>query len=256
MTDEKTRALLGWLGKLVTVTVDAPVGSPLSPDKDTPVPFNRGYVLGSGASFGSDLRAYLLGVVVPCERYTGKVISVMRHYAEGEDLLIVAPVGTEMYEPWIRAAIAPYVAMEETRLFCLYEKSCGVIPYRMRNGRLEYLALFQSGSSTWSFPKGHMEYGETELDTARREVREEIGVDMEVVTDFRCEIFYTVHNKRSKKKVVLFAVPFDGEVTLRAGEISAAKWLPRGDVQKLFGHRELRGIFNRLEKKCEEERGE
>lgn len=253
MTDEKTRALLGWLGKLVTVTVDAPIGTPVSHTDTTPAKHNRGFVLGSAMGESREMRAYLLGVSAPCERYTGKVISVMRHYADGADALIVAPVGQEMYEPWIRAALAAYERMEDTRLFCLYEKSCGVIPYRVRNGRLEYLALFQSGSSTWSFPKGHMEYGENELDTARREVREEIGVDMEILTDFRCEIFYTVHNKRSKKKVVLFAVPFDGEITLRAGEIGAAKWLPRQEIQKLFGHRELRGIFNRLEKQYEEE---
>ena len=135
------------------------------------------------------------------------------------------------------------------------EKSCGAIVYTRIDNQIKYV-IIRSKRGKYGFPKGHMEYGETELDTARREVREEIGVEMEIVTDFRCEIFYTVHNKRSKKKVVLFAVPFDGEVTLRAGEISAAKWLPRGDVQKLFGHRELRGIFNRLEKKCEEERGE
>ena len=71
---------------------------------------------------------------------------------------------------------------------------------------------------------------------------------MDIPREFRCEISYAVHNRRCKKKVVLYAVPFDGEVTLREGEIGAAKWLPRGEIQKLFGHRELRGIFNRLEK--------
>lgn len=250
MTDEVTRGLLGWLGKIVTITVDAPVGTPLSDTDPTAVRFNRGFVIGAA---NDPFRAYLLGVTVPCVKYTGKVVSVLRQYAGETNLLIVAPVGQELYEPWIRASLAPYEPLENARFFCLYEKSCGVIPYRVREGKLEYLALFQSGSSTWSFPKGHMEYGETEVDTARREVKEEIGVDMEILTDFRCEIFYTVHNKRSKKKVVLFAVPFDGEITLRAGEIGAAKWLPRADVQKLFGHRELRGIFNRLEKKYQEE---
>ena len=93
-----------------------------------------------------------------------------------------------------------------------------------------------------------MEWGEDELQTAHREVLEEIGVEVEISREFRCEISYAVHNRRCKKKVVLYAVPFDGEVTLRAGEIDACRWLPRAEIQKLFGHRELRGIFNRLEK--------
>ena len=71
---------------------------------------------------------------------------------------------------------------------------------------------------------------------------------MDISREFRCEISYAVHNRRCKKKVVLYAVPFDGEVTLRQGEIGACKWLPRAEIQKLFGHRELRGIFNRLER--------
>ncbi len=242
MTDERTRTLLGFLGKIVTVTVDIPAGTPAA----SVVSYHRGYV--AGVNGGPAYRAAVLGVAAPLARYTGKVVSVLRRYNGEEDQLIVAPVGVEMYEPWIRQDISQGVDMETARLFCLYEKSCGVIPYRLRNGRLEYLALFQSDSSTWSFPKGHMEYGEDELATAKREVREEIGVEMEIPTDFRCEIFYLVHNKRSRKKVVLYAAPFDGDITLREGEIGDAKWLPREDVQKLFGHRELRGIFNRLEK--------
>lgn len=245
MTDERTRALLGWLGKIVTVTLEQD-GAECASD------ILRSGIVHGGAD-GGNRPAYLLGVARCGGSYTGKVISVMRRYAEGSDRLIVAPVGVEMYEPWIREAIAAKEATDGMRLFCLYEKSCGVIPYRVRGRRLEYLALFQSGSSTWSFPKGHMELGEDELATARREVEEEIGVRMEIPQDFRCEIFYSVHNRRSKKKVVLFAVPFDGEVTLREGEIGDAKWLPRAEIQKLFGHRELRGIFNRLERKLAEE---
>ncbi len=242
MTDERTRALLGWLGRLVTVTLE---DGKITEGELTP---RMGFIKDTSES-GTEYPACLLGVRTCGESYMGKVISVLRHKTEEQDRLIVAPVGREMYEPWIRVAlIEAGVDMEEGRLFCLYEKSCGVIPYRIRERGLEYLALFQSGSSTWSFPKGHMEYGEDEVATARREVAEEIGVEMDITTDFRCEIFYSVHNKRSKKKVVLFAVPFDGEIKLRDGEIGAAKWLRRGDVQKLFRHKELRGIFNRLER--------
>ncbi len=245
MTDERTRTLLGWLGKLVTVSL-----------RDTereakPSSYPRlGYVMGAD---GREVSAYLIGTAQATSTYTGRVISAVRRFSEDEDRLIVAPAWQEMYEPWIRAALSVRESLDDTRIFCLYEKSCGVIPYRVRDGRLEYLALFQAGSSTWSFPKGHMEFGEDEIATAHREVEEEIGVSMEIVTDFRCEISYSVHNRRSRKKVVLFAVPFDGEITLREGEISDAKWLPRADIQKLFGHRELRGIFNRLEKKIAEE---
>ncbi len=240
MTDERTRMLLGWLGKIVTVRLagDAPAAADA---------LLRGY-LPSSLGKGEDMPVYLMGCAPVGSAYTGRVVSAMRGQDRGGDKLIVAPVGRELYEPWIRAAVAKAEDVEKTRFFCLYEKSCGIIPYRVRGGRLEYLALYQSGSGTWSFPKGHMEWGEDELQTAHREVLEEIGVEVEISREFRCEISYAVHNRRCKKKVVLYAVPFDGEVTLRAGEIGACRWLPRAEIQKLFGHRELRGIFNRLEK--------
>lgn len=241
MTDERTRNLLGWLGKIVTVrlTNDA---------QGSTQTLRRGYLPSTASGKGGDMPVYLMGCAPVGSAYTGRVVSAMRRQDRGEDKLIVAPVGRELYEPWIRAAVAEIEDVEKARFFCLYEKSCGIIPYRVRDGRLEYLALYQSGSGTWSFPKGHMEWGEGEIETAHREVSEEIGVELDIPREFRCEISYAVHNRRCKKKVVLYAVPFDGKVTLREGEIGAAKWLPRGEIQKLFGHRELRGIFNRLEK--------
>ena len=241
MTDERTRTLLGWLGKIVTVTVDADTSG-------NTASLTRAWLPPATSVRGARMPVYLMGCSPIGASYTGRVISVVRRYRGESDRLIVAPVGKEQYEPWIRAALEEAEGIEGARFFCLYEKSCGVIPYRRRGGRLEYLALYQSGSGTWSFPKGHMEWGEGELETARREVLEEIGVDLTISREFRCEITYSVHNRRSKKKVVLYAVPFDGEIKLRAGEIGDAKWLPRSEIQKLFGHKELRGIFNRLEK--------
>mgnify|MGYP003311520550 CR=1 FL=1 len=50
-----------------------------------------------------------------------------------------------------------------------------MIPYRQRQEQREYLVLMQTNGS-WSFPKGHMEPGETETETALRELREETSL--------------------------------------------------------------------------------
>ena len=56
------------------------------------------------------------------------------------------------------------------------ETSAGaVVVYRPDAGP-RYL-LIHDAHGNWGFPKGHVEAGETLLDTARREVREETGVD-------------------------------------------------------------------------------
>ena len=68
------------------------------------------------------------------------------------------------------------------------EKSCGAIVYKEENGELKFLLVHQSNGH-YSFPKGHMEEGESELDTTLREIKEETNLDVVVDTNFRCEIF-------------------------------------------------------------------
>ena len=43
-----------------------------------------------------------------------------------------------------------------------YEKSCGGIVYRKFHGNTEILLIKHIKSGYWSFPKGHVEKGETE----------------------------------------------------------------------------------------------
>jgi len=55
------------------------------------------------------------------------------------------------------------------------EQSFGVIPFYRKDNRV-YFLLVQHNSGHWAFPKGRPEAGETEMETARRELREETGI--------------------------------------------------------------------------------
>ena len=46
------------------------------------------------------------------------------------------------------------------------------------------LANFDRHNGNWGFAKGHTEYGENEKQTAIREVKEETGLDIEIISDF------------------------------------------------------------------------
>ena len=65
-----------------------------------------------------------------------------------------------------------------------YEKSCGAIVYRKSRDRIELLLIQNRYGGDWSFPKGHVEGEETEVQTALREVKEETGLDIQLEDGF------------------------------------------------------------------------
>ena len=52
----------------------------------------------------------------------------------------------------------------------------GVVRRRTKNGRNEYALVHRPRYDDWSLPKGKLEPGETDEETAEREVEEETGV--------------------------------------------------------------------------------
>ena len=71
-----------------------------------------------------------------------------------------------------------------------YEKSCGAVVFRKYHGNIELLLIKHVVGGHWSFPKGHVEPGETEEQTALREIKEETGIDVELNTSFREVVSY------------------------------------------------------------------
>ena len=65
------------------------------------------------------------------------------------------------------------------------EKSCGAIVFTQENGVRQYVIIRETYGGACGFPKGHMEAGETERETALREVKEETGLDVVLYDDFR-----------------------------------------------------------------------
>jgi inorganic pyrophosphatase len=81
-----------FLGKLVTMGVDRPLGS-RHPDWSFLYPLNYGYIPNTPAPDGDDLDAYLLGVFEPVETYTGRCIAVIHRLDDDDDKLIIVPDG-------------------------------------------------------------------------------------------------------------------------------------------------------------------
>lgn len=81
------------IGKIVTVTVDRPLGSFHPKHKDMFYPINYGYIEGIIAPDGEEQDAYIWGVDEPIKEFTGKVIAIIHRKNDVEEKWVVAPDG-------------------------------------------------------------------------------------------------------------------------------------------------------------------
>ena len=127
------------------------------------------------------------------------------------------------------------------------EKSCGCIV--IDNGKV---LLIQHLKGHWDIPKGHMEAGETEQETALREVKEETGVDVEVISDKRYTLEYTVENGNLKEVIYFIAKKIGGEEKAQETEVSEIRWLAFDEAVEMLTYDNskelLRKAINFIEK--------
>jgi 8-oxo-dGTP pyrophosphatase MutT (NUDIX family) len=84
------------------------------------------------------------------------------------------------------------------------------------------------GSRVLGLPKGHIDPGETPLQAALREVREETGVDAEPVGELgEVRYWYRRHGRSVPKAVVFYLLRYlSGDTADHDDEVEEARWIP------------------------------
>ncbi len=105
--------------------------------------------------------------------------------------------------------------------------TAGAIIFNQAGEILVLKHRFRAGSG-WGLPGGFLERGEQPIDALRRELREELGLEIDNV-----EIFAARSFRKPKQVEVLFRGRADGPVSPRTMEVERAEWfsldaLPEG----------------------------
>lgn len=126
------------------------------------------------------------------------------------------------------------------------EKSCGVILFKRGKKTLFLLLRYLPGH--WGFARGHSEEGETEKETAIREVKEETGIkSIRLLKGFREGVQFSFRRKgKNVQKQVVF---FLGEAPKRAVKLSGEHleyiWLTYREAMNKLTYGNARRILKR-----------
>ncbi len=102
--------------------------------------------------------------------------------------------------------------------------------YRRYHGNVEIMLVKNIKSGCWGFPKGHMEEGETEEQTARREIKEETGLDVLLDTGFRETVTFSPRRGTRKTVVYFVGMATSHDLIPQQEEIAQLRWLEIGQA--------------------------
>ncbi len=124
-----------------------------------------------------------------------------------------------------------------------WEKSCGALVVRREDENYFILMIRHKAGGHRSFPKGHMEQGESEFATALREVMEETSSRIAILSDFRATVSYSPAPGVMKEVVYFLAFTTEAAIKPRAGEIAEVEWVPLSEAERYLTHDNDKTVF-------------
>ncbi len=127
------------------------------------------------------------------------------------------------------------------------EKSCGAVVFTRVGSEIRYV-LAQSRAGHYGFPKGHVESGETEKETALREIYEEVGLRPVLLDGFREVSEYEIPSLGIRKQVVLFLGYYESqEIIPQESELKKAVTVSFEEAMALLDHKDNKRILTSAE---------
>lgn len=119
-----------------------------------------------------------------------------------------------------------------------YEKSCGAIV--VDDGKV---LLVKHNAGHWDFPKGHVEEGETEIETAIREVKEETNIDIKIEKENKYISEYSPKENVMKTVIYFIGEKVGGEDKPQIEEVSDVEWIDVNKAVERITHQRSKEIM-------------
>lgn len=191
-------------------------------------------------------KAYVLSEKPVDEYFKGVVIAIAT-FGEDDQRVVVASEDSVYYEPDLRTELSYLKNTTLTSIKCLYEKSCGAVVFYNGKSNTRILLVKNNNGRYWSFPKGHIEIGESEKETAVREIKEETSLEVEIKDGFREVSDYCPFGKIRKHVVFFLAQAFTDNVRIQEEEIAEYVWVDLQQARKLCSYDNDLRIINKAE---------
>jgi 8-oxo-dGTP pyrophosphatase MutT (NUDIX family) len=129
------------------------------------------------------------------------------------------------------------------------EVSAGGVVFRLREGHGVEVALILTHEHRWQLPKGWIDEGESPEQTAVREVREETGVDADVlgalgVIAYQYVSKYDTEPVRVHKRVHVFLLRYTGgSIDDHDDEVIEARWVGIAEAERMLAFKDERQMM-------------
>lgn len=206
------------LGRTADITIDRQLGSRNIRHRNITYSIQLGHFAAEKKSGKVKHLIYIIGAENTSNTFKGTIICTIKRSDTNQLLLVAAPEGKHFYEVQIRECLGFFEKQYKSDYEFYMTKSCGIILYRIVDDAVQFLVSRDKKSGRISLIKGGIEFGESEKETAVREVLEKTGICAEISDDFRSEYVFGT-SEHTREKSVFFMAEY-GDVMLKTPEKS------------------------------------